>query len=115
VVSLLAPYVAAIEQNHVGRLRPGETAHIYCLAADRDQAKAAHHLIRAYFAHVPGLKKRETRDGFELKNNVAISIATNSFRGIRGHTVSLAVLDEVAFYRDQASASPDVELYRNLR
>jgi len=117
VSSLLAPYMAAIEQSHVGRLRPGEQCYIYCIAADRDQAKAAHDLIRAYFAHVPGLKKmvkRETRDGFELKNGVTIAIATNSFRAVRGRTASLVILDEVAFFRDEASASPDVELYRAL-
>ncbi len=43
-----------------------------------------------------------------------MTIATNSFRQVRGRTVLLAILDECAFWRDDTSVSPDVETYRAL-
>ena len=49
---------------------------------------------------------RETRDGLELVNGVDIVVGTNDFRGIRGRAVLCAVLDEVAFYRDENSSTP---------
>jgi hypothetical protein len=117
VASLLAVFAASIEQNHIGRLRPGEKAFVYCIAADRDQARVVKDYIGAYFAKIDDLRRmvvRETRLGVELNNGVAITIATNSFRATRGRTLLLAILDEVAFYRDETSANPDVELYRAL-
>jgi hypothetical protein len=58
--------------------------------------------------------RRETQDGFELRNSVEISVATNNFRAPRGRPILLAILDEVAFFKDENSSAPDVELYRSL-
>ncbi len=117
IASLLAANAAAIEENYVGRLRPGEQAHIYCIAADRQQAQIVQGYTRAFFHDIPDLRRmvvRETKLGLELDNNVVISIATNSFRQTRGRTLLLAILDECAYYRDETSATPDIELYRAL-
>jgi hypothetical protein len=117
IASMLAANAAVIEENHLGRLRPGEQAFIYLIAADRDQARVVEQYTRSYFREIPDLANmvtRETRHGLELSNGVAISIATNSFRQTRGRTLLLAILDECAFYRDESSASPDIELYRAL-
>jgi hypothetical protein len=83
IAALLATNAAAVEQAHVGRLRPGEMAHIVCVACDRDQAKIVEGYTRDYFTENPDLARmmvRETRNGVELSNHVAISIATNSYR-----------------------------------
>jgi hypothetical protein len=72
--------------------------------------------IRAFF-ELPLLKPmvtRETRDGLELSNGVDIAVVTNDFRAVRGRPILCAILDEVAFYRDEASASPEVELLRAI-
>ena len=117
IASLFAAFAAAIEQGHLGRLRPGEMAHVVCIACDRDQAKIVESYTRSFFSEIDDLRRmvvRETANGIELNNRVAISIATNSFRQARGRTVLLAILDECAFYRDETSASPDLELYRAL-
>jgi len=69
--------------------------------------------IKAFF-ELPVLKPmvtRETRDGLELSNGVDISVVTNDFRAVRGRAILCAILDECAFYRDDNSATPDVELY----
>ena len=99
-------------------LRRGERATVFCFGKDRDQARIALGYVRDYFTNIPALKRmvtRETRDGFELKNGVDIIVATNDFRGIRGRPILSAVLDEVAFYRDDTSASPNSELYGALK
>lgn len=99
-------------------LRRGERATVFCLAKDRDQSRIALDYVRPFFQDIPELAAmvvRETRDGFELANGCDIIIGTNDFKGIRGRAVLIAVLDEVAFYKDETSASPDTELYAALK
>ncbi len=118
IVSGIATFVAAIEEAHVGRLRPGEKATVACLASDRDQAKIVLSYIKAMFSEHEDLKTKvtnETQRGIELDNEAEIVVATNNFRAVRGRAILLAILDECAFYRDEASASPDKETYSALR
>jgi hypothetical protein len=117
IASAIIAFMAAIEQAHLGRLRPGEPAVCMLLAMDREQARIIQSYVRSYFEAIPELKAmvvRETRDGLELSNNVEIVIATNDFRSVRGRSVLVAVLDEVAHYRDERSTTPDIELDRAL-
>ena len=116
IASVIAAYAAATFTGQA-HLRPGERALVMCLAVDRDQAKVILNFIRAYFVEVPmlaGMLTRETAIGFELNNSVDIQIVTNNFRSVRGRSVLLAILDEVAFLRDENSAAPDEELYKAI-
>jgi hypothetical protein len=75
VASLLATFAAAIEQAHLGRLRPAELAVVQCLAVDPDQARIVLSYIKAFFEAIPDLGAmvtRETRFGLELNNGVSI-------------------------------------------
>ena len=83
VAALLAVHAATFEQGHLGKLRPGETAHFALIAVDRDQAGVLSSYIRSYFRQIPDLARmvtRQTRSGLELNNGVVISVQTNSFR-----------------------------------
>jgi hypothetical protein len=114
VASLIAAYAASIERAHLGHLRPGEIAFVLCIAADRSQAQTILNYTRAYFELNPDLAAmvvRQTAEGFVLDNGAEIIITTNNFRNVRGRTILLAILDEVAFWRDERSANPDTELY----
>ncbi|HEV2546260.1 MAG TPA: hypothetical protein VGU20_02895, partial [Stellaceae bacterium] len=98
-------------------LRPGERATVMCLACDREQARIVYRYIVAYFQENPllaALVERETDDGLELSNGVEVVVATNSFRAVRGRTIVAAIMDEVAFYRSEDSATPDVETYHAI-
>jgi hypothetical protein len=111
VASLIASHIA-VTFEPAGRLRPGEVASILCIAVDREQANIVLNYIKAYFETVPALAalvKSIDRDGVTLRNGVAIVVATNSFRSVRGRTIIAAIFDEVAFWRDENSATPDVE------
>jgi hypothetical protein len=117
IASLVCAHAAALFDQNSARLRPGERAACLCLASDKDQSRLVLGYTRSYFSDLPLLKAmvtRETQSGFELSNGVDINIATNNFRSVRGRTILCAVLDECAFYRDENSASPDLELYRAL-
>jgi hypothetical protein len=111
---VIAAYVAAtFSQQH--KLRPGEKAVVMCVAVDRDQARVILNYIRSYFVEIPllaGMLTRETATGFELNNGIDIAIVTNNFRSIRGRAVLLAIFDECAFYRDESSSAPDLEMYK---
>ena len=60
-------------------------------------------------------KAGETQNGLELTNGVDITVATNDFRAVRGRSILCAILDEVAFFRDETSATPDAETYAALK
>lgn len=116
IASLILGHSAALFTGR-DRLRRGERALCVALACDRDQAKILLGYARSYFSDIPmlnGMVRRETAAGFELNNGVDVSIGTNSFRSVRGRPILCAVLDEVAFYRDETSATPDEETYRAL-
>jgi hypothetical protein len=116
IASLCAAFAAAtFDQQHL--LRPGERALILCLATDRDQAKICLNYTRSLFTSTPMLKEmidRETANGFQLTNLCDVVIATASYRAVRGRAIALVVLDEIAFYKSENSASPDLEIYRAL-
>ena len=117
VASAIAAYAAALFDQQ-DKLRPGERAQVLCLACDRDQAKIVFGYIKSYFDRIPQLKAmvvRETANTLELNNNVDITVATNSFRSVRGKPIYLVILDEAAFMLSETSASPDTELYAALR
>jgi len=115
IASLLAVFAAAIEEGHVGKLRPGEQAIVQCLACDRDQSKIVLGDIRSFFEAIPelaGMVTSVTRLGLELESGVNITVATNSYRQVRGRSILLAIFDEVAFWRSEDTVKPDYETYR---
>ncbi len=115
IASVIAAHAAALYKPD--KLRPGERALVACLACDRDQAKIVLEYTRTFFQDIlplRGMVRRETATGFELSNKVDIAVATNSFRSVRGRSILCAIMDEVAFYRDDRSANPDELLYAAL-
>lgn len=117
VASLIAAHAAALFEGN-GELRPGERALVMCLATDRTQAQICLNYVKSYFTDVPLLAdmiERETAYGFDLSNRIEVSVSTNTFRAVRGRPILCAVLDEIAFWRDDASANPDAEIYNAIR
>jgi hypothetical protein len=120
IASVITAYIAAMFGDADRRLRPGERATVMCLAVDRDQAKIVLNYTRAFFAEIEMLQALVangdgTASGFELDNGVDVQILTSSFRAVRGRAILAAVLDECAFWRDESSANPDLEVYNALR
>jgi hypothetical protein len=117
IASVIAAHQAALFNSASELLRPGERAMVMCLAVDRDQAKIVKNYIASYFSEIGMLKgmiERETAQGFELSNGVDVAVSTNSFRAVRGRPILCAILDELAFWRDDSSANPDQETYNAI-
>lgn len=112
MASALATHAAVLQQH---RLAPGETGYVLLLAASKDQASLALKYIRGFLEASPILRQQiESISGDEiaLKGNVVIAVAANSYRTVRGKSLLCVIADEVAYWRDESSAQPDVETYR---
>jgi len=100
-------------------LRPCERAMVACIAYDRDQGRIVLDYTKSYFREIDLLRAMVQNDDraadFELTNGVDVAVLTNNFRAVRGRPILCAVFDELAFWRDESSASPDEELYRAIK
>jgi hypothetical protein len=113
VSAALAVYLAAFTQQPT--LAPGEVGMCLVLAASRDQAQVVFAYIKGFLKASPMLRKEiagQTASEITLKNGIIISVHSTSFRTVRGRTLIACIFDEVAFWRDETSATPDIETYR---
>jgi len=112
IAAALACFLAAFTKH---RLAPGEVGMVLVLAASRDQAQTVFAYIKGFLS-ASSMLRREianvTAAEVTLRNGIVIAVHSNSFRTIRGRTLIAAIFDEVAFWRDEASATPDIEVYR---
>jgi hypothetical protein len=119
--SLIAAFLAfwaAVFRRYDHLLAPGERALVVVVAADRRQARVIFRYICAFFDssdRLTDLVERRTLEAIHLKNGTSIEVHAGSFRGIRGYTIVCFVGDEIAFWRDEASANPDVEILNAVR
>jgi hypothetical protein len=114
MAAALAVYIACFQQH---RLAKGEVGMVLCLAASQDQAKIVFRYVLAFLESSPILQQEVvnvTRSEITLRNGIVISVHSNSFRTIRGRTLIACIFDEIAYWRDEASAMPDVETYRAI-
>ncbi len=112
VAALIAVYLACFRDCRK-LLAPGEVGTLPIVAADRRQARTVMGYVRGLIHDIPMLKQlvvNETADSIEVSTGCRIEIHTASWRSIRGYTCVGAVLDEVAFWRSEDSANPDVEI-----
>ena len=115
-MALIAVYLAAF-RDWRKYLSPGERAIVLLVAADREQAKILHRYCQGILSpplldsHVLNITASE----IELKGGVTIEVVTRSYRTVRGRSVCVAVLDELAFWRDDDSANPDSEVLNAVR
>lgn len=122
IASLIAVNAARFADSGTA-LRPGEKALVACLAVNRDQASIVFNYIKGYFEKIPRLQNwlsedlpKSYRSGpISLTNNTEIQVTTNNFRAPRGRPIACAIFDEVAFWRDERSATPDKETFNAIR
>jgi hypothetical protein len=99
-------------QKH--RLSPGEKGMCLVLASSVDQAKVVFGYVRGFLEASPALAREIAgvkRFEIDLRNGLTIAVHSNSYRTVRGRTVVAAIFDEVAFWRDESTATPDAETY----
>lgn len=117
ILALIAVYLATF-RDWREFLVPGERGAILILATDRRQARVIFRYVRALLSEVPALAalvSREDKDEIELSNGLSILVQTATFRSVRGHSICVALLDEIAFWRTDESANPDAEILAAIR
>lgn len=117
IASLVAVFLACFG-DYSKYLAPGETGIIMLIAADRKQARVLMRYISSLFNNVQLLKPliaKETMESIELTNSINIEVHTCNFRTVRGYTVIACIADEIAFWRMEDSANPDIEILNAVR
>ena len=96
------------------KLAAGERGMVLVLAATTDQAKVVFNYVAAFLQASEVLRREvasTTRNEIRLKNGIAIAVHANSFRSVRGRTLCACIFDEIAYWRDDTTATPDSEVY----
>jgi hypothetical protein len=100
------------------KLGPGEVATVALIASDRKQARQLMNYVKGLIEASPLIKAEvdnETAETITFKHRVRLEVHTTSFRSTRGYSYAAVILDELAYFRDDLSANPDVELIRAVR
>jgi len=105
-------------QDYRDRLGPGEVATVAMIAVDRKQARQLMNYVKGLVADSPVIAAEvtdQTRETITFAHRVQLEVHTTSFRSTRGYSYAAVVLDELAYMRDEFSATPDLELVRAVR
>jgi hypothetical protein len=106
-----AVYLALFTKH---RLAAGERGMALVIAGTREQASIVFGYVRGFLEAAPTLRRevvawRATE--VELRNGIVIGVHANSYRSVRGRTLVACIFDEVSYWRDETTASPDTETY----
>ena len=85
------------------------------IAPTQRQAQGILSYCQGFLEASPVLRQEieaSTTEEIRLKAGVTIATHAANFRTVRGRTLLAVVLDETALFRDEASAQPDIEIYR---
>jgi len=105
-------------QDYRSLLGPGEVATTALIASDRRQARQLMNYVQGLIEESPIISAelvKKTTETVEFAHRSVIEVHTGSFRSTRGYSFACVLLDELAFYRDDMSAIPDIELVRAVR
>jgi Terminase large subunit, T4likevirus-type, N-terminal len=111
IAAALAAFFATFVQY---QLAAGEKGLVLVLAASQAQARVVFDYCLGFLTQSPVLKQEiasTTKNEIRLRNGITIAIHSNSFRTIRGRTLCACIFDEVSYWRDETSATPDAEVY----
>jgi hypothetical protein len=114
IAAAIAIYLALFVRH---KLSAGERGMILVLAATTEQARVVFEYAKAFLDSAPALQREIesfTRSEIRLRNGIIVGIHANSFRSIRGRTLCACIFDEVAVWRSEESAQPDIETYRSV-
>jgi hypothetical protein len=112
MAAAVAVYLSLFRKYNLAK---GERGIVLVLAASQAQTRTVFSFIKGFLETSAVLAKEIaniTTTEITLRNGIVLAVHSNSFRTVRGRTLVGAVFDEVAFWRDESSAVPDVEMYR---
>jgi hypothetical protein len=104
--------------DHRKRLGPGEVATVAMIASDRGQARQLTNYVKGLISDSPLIAAEvtnETAETISFAHRTQLEVHTTSFRSTRGYSYAAVILDELAYFRSDYSANPDIELVRAVR
>ncbi len=110
--------VHAALPDYSASLGPGEVATVALIASDRRQARQLMNYCKGLIHDSPIIAAEvtnETAESVTFAHRVVLEVHVGSFRSTRGYSFACVLLDELAYYRSDLSANPDVELVRAVR
>ena len=117
-MALRAVFECAIRTSWKQHVAPGQQAVFAIIAVNRIAAREMFNYVSGILHSTPllaGMIDSESKDEIALKNGALLQIRTASFRALRGPSYIGAVLDELAFFRDEeTSANPAGEIVAAL-
>lgn len=111
MAAAISVYLALFVKHKLSR---GEKGMVLVLAMSVDQARVVFHYCLGFLTESEALRKEivdVTRSEIRLRNGITIAVHAASFRSVRGRSLVACVLDEVCFWRDDSTATPDTEVY----
>ena len=117
--AIIGAYEAALA-GHEEKLAAGEKGIVAICSPTRSQSNTVRNYLKSVFDTTPLLTNeiiRETREGFDLRNNISIQILAGDYRTVRGPTLVAAIVDEAAFFGHdvESKVKSDTELMRALQ
>ena len=117
IASCLAIYTSVFSDFWKPHVRPGQKVYYPIIATDKVQAREVFQYCNGILDSNPIFREQVVRPlvwEIELKNSVVIMIRTANFKAIRGPLYIGAILDELAFMKDEDSVNPADELIKGL-
>lgn len=116
IAAVIGVYLSSY-RDYRKHLAPGERARALILSKDKDDAGQIHNFASAILhQNLPHLLEDEpTQEDILLKNQTEMKIRAFSLTAGRTRAIIVGLLDEVAFFPTEDSATPDIDVIRGIR
>lgn len=112
--SFISSFCAAFTALTYQSDSPGDMPQIFIVAQDKQAGKVNLAYVEAFCECIDGAITKRNKESIELSNGVEIRTQTCSFRSSRGYHLIFLAAEEMASWRDENSAQPDIEVMRAL-
>jgi len=117
-ISALLAVFYSVFGNWRQYLSPGETARVFVVACNKEQAKIIMDYIKAFLNLTPTLKNmihKTQAESIQLKNGVEINVKPQSWRSSRGFSTGILILEELSWWRFEGESKvQDKDIYTAL-
>lgn len=112
--SFISSFLASLAALTYESDSPGDMPQIFIVGENKRTARVNLSYVEAFCECIPGAIKKRNKESIELFNGVEIRSQACSFRSSRGYNLIFLAAEEMAYWRSDESANPDVEVMRAL-
>jgi len=112
--SFISSFCAALTALTYQPDSPGDIPQVFIVGENKQAGKVNLAYVEAFCDCIEGAITKRNKESIELSNGVEIRTQTCSFRSSRGYHLIFLAAEEMAQWRDENSAQPDIEVMRAL-